>query len=205
MPTGWASKPHRFPPELACLERCGRYNVGWVSFRNDATGLSCAQWWRARCLEWCYDRLENGRYADQRYLDEWPTRFEGVRTLEHKGANLAPWNVSQYTLSYRSNAVWVDDDPLVFYHFHGLRRSGVVVDPQLWNYHAKLTRTLRENVYRPYLRCLLREGQGRDGITVSPRYGGEQQSLRDRVRVLWQAVRNFHPAERLYVLGPRVF
>ena len=40
---------HRFPPELRSLERFGIYNVGLLSFRNDASGRECLNWWREQC------------------------------------------------------------------------------------------------------------------------------------------------------------
>jgi hypothetical protein len=86
---------HRFPTYLRSKERYGIYNVSWLTFRRDESSLDCLHWWRERCIEWCYDREEDGRFADQKYLDDWPTRFQNVVVLEHKGANLAPWNQLQ--------------------------------------------------------------------------------------------------------------
>ncbi|MDO8722362.1 MAG: hypothetical protein Q7J31_09050, partial [Syntrophales bacterium] len=81
---------HRFPPHLRDKERYGIYNVGWLSFRRDENGFVCLNWWRERCIDWCYDREEDGRFADQKYLDDWPSRFQNLIVLQHKGANLAP-------------------------------------------------------------------------------------------------------------------
>src|SRR5437588_7029716 len=65
--------PHRRPPSRAqkALEG-GEYNSGFVVFRNDARALDAVRWWRERCLEWCYNRVEPGRFTDQRYLHGWP-------------------------------------------------------------------------------------------------------------------------------------
>lgn len=112
---------HRYGPGLAHLEEeNGTYNVGWVSFRRDTEGLSCLRWWRERCLEWCYARKEDGKSADQKYLEEWPSRFGNVVVLQHKGAGMAPWNTHNYHVTVRDNHLMVDTASLIFYHFHGL-------------------------------------------------------------------------------------
>lgn len=149
---------HRFPPHLAHLNLWGRYNVGLLATRVDESGLACLRWWRERCLEWCFDRLEGNRYADQKYLDEWPSRFEGVGTLQHKGAGLAPWNVAGYTLSERDGAVFVDSEPLIYYHFHALRVfSPYVFEARVEDYQVTMAGALAKGVYRPYLRQLQAE------------------------------------------------
>jgi len=114
--------PHRFSPENAHLAENGIYNVGWLSFRRDESGLACLQWWRERCLEWCYLQHSEGRYADQKYLDQWPKLFKGVVEITLPGANLAMWNVGGHRLSRNGWGVKVNRHPLIFFHFHGLRR-----------------------------------------------------------------------------------
>ena len=113
---------HRHPTHLSHHSRCGRFNVGILSFRNNETGLGCLAWWRRRCLEWCHDRLEDGKYADQKYLDEWPERFGSeLCILRRHGVNLAPWNWSQYHYTFRRGQVWVQNDPLEVFHFARFR------------------------------------------------------------------------------------
>lgn len=110
---------HRFTPRLKHLESRGRFCVEWVSFRRNAEGLSCLNTWREQCLEWCYDRLEDDRMGDQKYLDEWPARYPGTHVLQHPGAGLAPWNFPNYAVSKSlSDQISVDGTPLIFYHFH---------------------------------------------------------------------------------------
>lgn len=145
--------PHRFSPDIADMEENGIYNVGWLSFRRDATALACLEWWRARCLEWCHLRQEPGRYADQKYLDAWPARYPDVAVLQLKGANLAMWNVSRHHLRLRDGRILVDDEPLVFFHFHGLRRP----QPWLFNlstgyYRVRSTHALMWGIFVPYIR-----------------------------------------------------
>ena len=115
---------HRFPDYLRHYERHGRYNVGVLGWQRDANGLACLDWWRERCLEWCYDKLEPGRYADQKYLEEWPRRFTGVIECGHPGVNLAPWNWLNHRYGFAGGQVTVDGQPLVVFHFARFRALG---------------------------------------------------------------------------------
>jgi len=147
---------HRFSPNLKNFERHGIYNVAWIAFRRDTNGLACLRWWRERCIEWCYDRLEDGKYADQKYLDDWPGRFQNVVVLQHKGANLALWNVANYRIGHQRGNVMVDAQPLIFYHFHGLKKTAPrLYDLGLDDYGVKPSWVLRRNIYAPYIRVLL--------------------------------------------------
>jgi hypothetical protein len=146
---------HRFPELLKNLEICGVYNVGLLCFRNNDTALECLHWWRSRCLEWCYDHSEEGRYADQKYLDDWPTRFSDVCVLQHKGAGLAPWNVINYALRSENGHIWVDNHRLVFFHFHQLQEiSRWIYDPSLFRFRAHKNTILKRCIYGPYSREL---------------------------------------------------
>ena len=114
--------PHRYAPQWKPHEETsGTYNVEFMTFRRDERGLEALHWWRDRCLEWCYFRVEDGKMGDQKYLDDWPERFPGVHVLEHPGGGLAPWNVERYELARRNGSVLVDERELVFYHYHSLR------------------------------------------------------------------------------------
>ena len=108
--------PHGLEPGAS---QAGRFCVQFLPFRRDESGLAALRWWRERCLEWCYDRLEDGKFGDQRYLDDWPSRFSAVRVLHHPGA-LGPWDAPQRRLERRGGQLVVDGEPLVFFHFAAL-------------------------------------------------------------------------------------
>lgn len=151
---------HRYAQNLQHRLRYGRFNVGWLSFRNDEQGIKCLQWWRERCLEWCYDRADQDRYADQKYLDLWPGLFSNLHILRHKGANLAPWNISNYSISYRSERVWVDEQPLIFFHFHGFEQiASWLYDPHFAGCRAKVTKEIKHGIFAPYIRALISASQ----------------------------------------------
>jgi hypothetical protein len=148
---------HGYPSELTYLAAvAGVYNVGLLAFRRDERGLACLHWWRDRCLEWCFTRFEDGKFGDQKYLDDWPQRFGGVLILQQKGANLAPWNAIQYIIEWNTGGFTVDGSPLIFYHFHsfkGIARN--VVQPTEHCY--RLSALLIEHLYFPYAYALREE------------------------------------------------
>lgn len=113
--------PHRFSPDQKHREVRGLFNVGWVGWRRDGVGLACLRRYREQCLTWCHDRLEDGKFADQKYLDEWPQLFSAVCVMPLKGVNLGPWSVESVALGYADGRVTVDGEPLICFHFHGFK------------------------------------------------------------------------------------
>lgn len=112
---------HRFPPHLRKNEKYGRFNVEYLTFRNNAEGNACLERWASQCLEWCRDKLEDHRYADQKYLDEWPSRYPNGVIAEHPGAGVAPWNWGSGEFKLKDNCMQVDGETLIFYHYHALK------------------------------------------------------------------------------------
>ncbi len=147
---------HRYAPEhLSSASTSGIYNVGWMSFRRDVNGLSCLNWWRERCLEWCYARYEDGKFGDQLYLDDWPQRFQGVVVLQHPGAGLAPWNLTRFDPRFGRSGPTVDGLPLIFYHFHGYRMvTSLTAQIAAPIYHQSSGMIRR--LYLPYIKALAR-------------------------------------------------
>ncbi len=147
---------HRFTEVNRHFENsAGIYNVSWLSFRRNPEALDCLSRWRRQCLEWCYDRPDADRNADQKYLDRWPQQFSGLVVLPQIGAGVAPWNVDQYRLGQVAGRISVNGEPLYFYHFAGLGPvNRWVFNPNLSHFQARLTAPLQEWVYTPYITML---------------------------------------------------
>lgn len=146
---------HRFPTHRKHKEKFGRFNVQYLSFRKDEQGIACLTRWRKQCIEWCYDRLEEGKYADQKYLDEWPVLYKNMVASENKGAGLAPWNVDGYNIKIDKDCLYVDSEKLVFYHYHGLRQlSKRIMMTGLSLNKVKIQREIVNWLYKRYVREL---------------------------------------------------
>lgn len=159
---------HYYPKRYDQSATSGKYCVQFVYFKNDAFGLEALRWWRNACVEWCYARLEDGKFGDQKYLDDWTERFENVYVLQNRGAGVALWNVQQYEIfkendilklrEYKNNIT----TDLVFFHFHGLK---IIKDQNAYKVKAtkfELNSNVINLIYKDYIRRLLMIDESED-------------------------------------------
>lgn len=137
---------HRFRPHYEKNLVSGRFNVQCQLFRNSEVGLNCLERWRNQCIEWCFDRHEDGKFADQKYLDEWPSLYGDELVIsKNPGEGLAPWNVDGEIIKKTNNRFLINDKPVIFFHFHGLRVfNRFVAKTGLSAYKTPLSKALRE-------------------------------------------------------------
>lgn len=100
-------------------------NGGFVAFKRGSNTYEAMKWWKQECLKWCYYCNDNGRFADQGYLDFMKTRFKGVLYLDLPGVNVATWNYFNSDLESKEGNIYVDKRKLIFYHFSGLRLKNI--------------------------------------------------------------------------------
>jgi hypothetical protein len=137
---------HRFRPNYEKNLISGRFNVQCQLFRNNEIGLNCLNRWRKQCLEWCFDRHEDGKFADQKYLDEWPSLYgDELVVSQNLGEGLATWNIDGENIAKSNNGFLINDNPVIFFHFHGLKVfNRFIAKTGLSAYKTPLTKALRE-------------------------------------------------------------
>lgn len=144
--------PHAFGPQNADRRKYGLFNAGWVDVANDSQGAQFVAWWRRLCLEWCRMGVEEERFADQKYLDRVPALFKSTAILDKPGMNTGPWSEGLESIRDTGSGVLINGCPLIFFHFHGMRRMMFgVYDSGLHEYGVRLTTILKRRVYGPYL------------------------------------------------------
>ena len=155
---------HRYSPQYDQTDIAGKYCVQFMTFKNNENGLNVLKWWRNACLDWCYSRYEDGKFGDQKYLDDWTKRFNGIHELRHLGGGVAPWNMQQYSFRKRGNQyegvelVTGEVFPVVFFHFHSLQcyRKGLLREFLLVDMGYELPVSARRLLYSEYLPVLRR-------------------------------------------------
>jgi hypothetical protein len=174
---------HGYAPEYDQSAKSGQYCVQFMTFERDA-GEPVRQWWEDRCVEWCFARFEDGKFGDQKYLDDWPSRFKGlVHVLQRQEYAQAPWNATRYPYSQA-----------VFFHFHGLRIApGRRFD--LGTIYALPGATL-QSVYEPYIADLKAAIAQLEALGFAARPQSQRLSLykllRRAVSGVYQQLWRFH-------------
>jgi hypothetical protein len=158
VPTGEASvllTEHHFTPAFAHYRpTVGTFNAGLVAFRKTPAGTACLNFWAQQCLEWCGEVPEAIRYTDQKYLESFADQGGEVARAQSLGVNAGPWSTIERTIQRAGNKVFIGSDPLILYHFQGLR----IIKPFLYDLYAerqvRLPVALKELVYQPYVQAL---------------------------------------------------
>ncbi|TSC59235.1 MAG: family 2 glycosyl transferase [Candidatus Peregrinibacteria bacterium Greene0416_19] len=147
--------PHGFPEHLHSKLQNGLFNAGFCAATKTPEGAKAVQWWCDRCIEWCHDRVEDGKFSNQKYLEQVPRLFRNVKIATHPGLNVAPWNLDTHRYAWDGTNVLVDGRPLVFYHFHGLKLlKPWLYDTGLATYHMEGSSLIATHIYAPYIREL---------------------------------------------------
>lgn len=150
---------HRFSPLAKFYEekRAGRFCVQFVTFSNDTDSFKILDKWRLQCIDWCYARHENGKFGDQKYLDEWPLNYPNIHILQHQGGGIAPWNVWMYSFIKDGNTITGRTKrtgsafKVVFFHFQYVKFCLNGSFDIGWYY---IPVSIKKVFYEPYLRKL---------------------------------------------------
>ena len=114
---------HNFSEDLKDLLMYGKYNVGVVAAKNNRNALTVINWWKERCHEWCYAKVDGEmRFGDQKYLDYFHEQAVGVGEIEDLGVGVAPWNFNLLPLEKRSDgSIYFGSHRVSVCHFHSMK------------------------------------------------------------------------------------
>lgn len=192
----WAAKAsvgiieHHFPQNIAKKKRertYGKYCVEFNTFLNDDIGRTVLNDWKESCFKKCTMEFGEESFGDQKYVEQWETRFPGIYVYKNVGAGVAPWNICDYRLvgtkehmelMYRKKTRC----NLIFYHFQSL----VILNEQnafigVYNESGIKSKALISKLYNPYLRDLYnaRETISKLGVHIPEQTlrGGEKNAV----------------------------
>ena len=133
---------HGYDPIYDASEFSGRHCVQFLTFKKNNDHILDV--WCNQCLDWCYNRYEDGKFGDQMYLNKWDdTYFDAVASIENINYLLAPWNANRFPYS-----------EACLFHFHGLKtyhyKNRLIFD--IGKYF--IPDACYKNVYIPYFKAI---------------------------------------------------
>ena len=130
---------HAFSDEHTDLEKYGKFCVQFL-YIDRFRGQEVLTDWQDKCANWCFARLESGRFGDQKYLDDWPSHFgSAIRIGQPSMLFQGPWNAAAF-----------DPESAMTYHFSSLRFIGRR-RIQLADSGYQIPNKHLEKIYGPYL------------------------------------------------------
>jgi hypothetical protein len=135
--------PHHYPTDptrdqnwLEANYKVGLFNAGFIGVNSLAKPM--LEWWGNCCLYNIKKSYWRGLFDDQKYLDLVPVLFENVEILNHKGCNIAGWNIinSQRSVSQNKEVIIDNIWPIIFIHYNYYTIKLILdkQDPHLFSY-----------------------------------------------------------------------
>jgi hypothetical protein len=127
--------PHTLTPTHSNSDRwqlvsnlVGVYNLGFLGLRKSVNTAALITWWKGKLERQCLMVPAEGYFVDQIWANFFPVYFKGTFVIEDPGYNVAYWNFGERLLSKKNGSYFVNDSPLVFFHFsnHKLNQPDVI-------------------------------------------------------------------------------
>jgi len=110
----------KYPLERDVLNS-GLYNGGFLAIKNNEESRTFFKWWQERLFTQGFNNVCEGMMVDQLWLNLVPIYFSSSKVFNHPGCNLAYWNLPERKLEFRNGRYFVNEQPLIFFHFSGYR------------------------------------------------------------------------------------
>lgn len=98
--------------------RVGLYNAGFFGATRNA--IPILDWWTKCCLYEMKRSYWRGLFADQKYLDLVPVKFQNVEIIKNRGCNFSGWNFELANITVDKEQLYINGDKLVFIHYSTL-------------------------------------------------------------------------------------
>ena len=113
------SVDHLQPSENSFLNY-GIYNLGFLALNpKSKNAIDLLEWWEDKTLKIGFNRVSDGLFVDQLWINLAPIFFNNVKVLQEYGFNVAPWNLHERNSIHKNDSEYImkDNSKLVFYHF----------------------------------------------------------------------------------------
>ena len=138
------SDPHLDETHFISMYTSGLYNAGFIAVNLKA--FKALEWWAKANLYICEINASKGQFVDQTHLNLFHIYFDGVKSLKHRGCNVAGWNMLECRRTPETDgSVTINNQwPVVFVHFsnhtiHAIKNGeDKLLEPHLATYQKRI-------------------------------------------------------------------
>jgi lipopolysaccharide biosynthesis glycosyltransferase len=111
---------HNFDKKNKFQEKInGKFNVGFLGFKNDKVALECLSLWKNLCFfsTSIDDSVSSVIRGDQLYLNLWPIKYKNrFKKISISNFNIGAWNIHKYFFSCNKNLIYSNNKKLIMIH-----------------------------------------------------------------------------------------
>lgn len=154
---GYLPEPKDF--SVISLNRYGVYNAGYFELRRKTEAFAFLDWWKKLLEHTGYEKADEHLFGDQLWLNLVHSFFDDVYINKNPGYNVAIWNLIERRVEERNETYYVNDKPLVLFHFSKYNMS----EPDKLVYYEEPYLTFAnfpelKTIYQKYREGLLEAG-----------------------------------------------
>lgn len=150
------SDSHPFGQEEVNFLSTGIFNLGFIGFSRKVESEKILEWWKEKLLDQGYNNPIMHTFYDQKWMNLAPVYFDHVLIEKSPGYNIAAWNLHERELTQLGDIYFVNQHPLIFYHF-----SGVNIRSSDISRHSKFNLDQRPdliNILKDYRNDVIKNG-----------------------------------------------
>lgn len=151
------------------LLRYGVYNAGYFELLRKEETFKFLNWWAMLLEEYAFALPDKHIFTDQLWLSVIHSFFDDVHINKKPGYNAGFWNLIERTVTEKGESFFVNDEPLVFYHYS---RYNLELPDDMVNFqHPMLSFNnipVLKKVYEVYWQSILNEGYEQHKNIVYP-------------------------------------
>ncbi|WP_303317369.1 hypothetical protein Q4Q34_01170 [Flavivirga abyssicola] len=138
----------------------GIYNLGFIALNPKSKNTSkLLNWWEERTLKIGFDKVCDGLFVDQLWINLVPLFFDKVKIIRELGFNVAPWNLHERNNIKKIDQGYLmeDNSKLIFYHFSSYNYKTPNILSKYYNRYDKILLSSEVNkLYSQYHEKLIK-------------------------------------------------
>lgn len=190
------------PDEIAYLAT-GTYNGGFFAIKVSDNSKEFIKWWCERMRYYCFYKLAQGLFVDQKWMNLIPVFFDKVHIIKHAGYNISYWNLHERNIAGSDGRYTVNgNEPLVFFHFSSINlKDGILFYKQQDRFNEE-SLPLVKKLFLEYRAEVYKEGYESTSrmsahfSTVYQQYTTEQLKKTFKGRLKLWVKKNLSPSTR---------